>query len=180
MLIGVLLLALVVVTGCTRSTAQQNLDLLCADSYADFEGGSVGSNVSGNKLRNQLYEAFYAPDRHFPFSVLVSYQLVLDNGTRFNLSSDQKCSTELWMWVSSPLLLRSISGSFYSAVFPILTLDYFTDRDPPHVTITTTVPPCPDKIGNFLSEMTASVSLNVSQLIALNTRDIGALVVVAD
>ena len=80
-------------------TAQQ--DQRCTDSYAEFESASVGSNVSGIHIRNQLYEAFYTPNRHLPYSVLVTYQLLLDNGTRFNISSDQDCSTELWVWLSS-------------------------------------------------------------------------------
>ena len=137
------------------SSIQQ--DQLCADSYAEFERSSVGSNVSGDNLRSLLYETFYAPNQRLPFSVLVTYQLVLDNGTRFNLSSDQSCSTELWVWLSSAVFLSTISGDPYTYFFRFCTLD-FSEWDKPHVTITTTVPPCSDKILNFLSEMTASVS----------------------
>ena len=143
------------------STVQQELDLLCANSYADFEGGSVGSNVSGKNIRDRLYEAFYPPNYHFPYFVFVTYQLVLDNGTRFNLSSESNCS-ELWMWVSSPVFLRSNVGLFYWGTFLIFTLDFFTNWDPPHVNITTTIPPCPNKTIDFLSAMTASVSSSVS------------------
>ena len=66
------------------STAQQ--DLLCTDSYAEFESATVGSNASASNIRNQLYRAFYPPNQHLPYSVLVTYQLVFANGTRFNLS----------------------------------------------------------------------------------------------
>ena len=69
--------------------------LLCTDSYAEFESASVGSNSSENNLRNQLYAVFFTPNQHLPYSVIVTYQLVLDNGTRLNLYSDQDCSSEL-------------------------------------------------------------------------------------
>ena len=87
------LLLLILVNG---STAQQ--DPLCTERYAEFESASVGSNDSGRDIRNQLYNAFYAPNQHLPYSVLVTYQLVLTNGTRVNLSSDPDCSSELWAW----------------------------------------------------------------------------------
>ena len=138
------------------STAQQ--DLHCTDSYAEFESASVGSNVSGNNIRNQLYEAFYAPNQDLPYSVLVTYQLVLPNGTRFNLSSDQDCGSELWVWLSSPVFL--VSGVTYLNRMLLFTLNYFKEWKPPHVTITTTTAPCPDKIGGFLSKSTASVGFS--------------------
>ena len=62
-------------------------DPLCTDSYAKFESDSVGSNDSGRDIRNQLCEAFYAPNQQLPYSAFVTYQLVLTNGTRVNLSS---------------------------------------------------------------------------------------------
>ena len=80
-------------------------DLLFTDNYAEFESVRVGSNVSGTHIENQLYDAFYSPNRHLPYSVLVTYQLVLDNGTRFDLSSDQDCSSQLWVWMSFPAFL---------------------------------------------------------------------------
>ena len=137
------------------STAQQ--DLLCTDSYAQFESASVGSNVSGSNIRNQLYKAFYPPNQHLPYSVLVTYQLVFDNGTRFNLSSDHDCATELWVWLSSSVFL--VGDTTYLNRLLLFTVNYFMEWNPPHVTITTTSIPCPDKIEGFLSEMTASVSL---------------------
>ena len=136
------------------STHQQ--DLLCTDSYAEFESASVGSNVSGIHIRNQLYEAFYTPNRHLPYSVLVTYQLILDNGTRFNLSSDQDCSTELWVWLSSPAFL-CVEPTYLNR-FLLFTLNYFMEWIPPHVVITTTVAPCTNKISDFLNRMTSAVS----------------------
>ena len=130
---------------------------LCTDSYAEFERASIGSNVSGSNIRNQLYEAFYSPNQHLPYSVLVTYQLVLANGTKFNLSSDQDCITELWMWLSSPLFLAGNTAMINHML--LFTLNYFMEWDPPHVTITMTIAPCPSKIETFLSMMTASVGL---------------------
>ena len=137
------------------STVQQ--DLLCTDSYAEFESASVGSNISGANLRSQLYEVFFAPNQHLPYSVIVSYQLVLANGTRLNLSSNPYCSNELWVWVSSPVL--HVSESTVINRILLYSLNYFMEWTPPHVTITTTVAPCHARMRDFLSEMTASVSL---------------------
>ena len=138
------------------STVQQDPGLLYTDSYAEFESTIVGSNTSGKNLRNQLYEAFYAPNHHLPYSVIVTYQLILANGTRLNLSSDHDCSSELWMWLSSPVFL--VGDSTYVNCMLLFTLNYFKEWKPPHVTITMTTAPCPAEMEIFLSEMTASVS----------------------
>ena len=131
-------------------------DLLCTDSYAEFESASVGSNVSGTHIRNQLYEAFYTPNHHLPYSVLVTYQLVLDNGTRFNLSSDQDCGTDLWAWMSSPAFIAS--EPTYLNRLLLFTLNYFMEWISPHVIITTTVAPCTDKMSAFFNRMTSTVN----------------------
>ena len=131
-------------------------DLLCTDSYAEFESASVGSNVSGTHIRNQLYEAFYTPNHHLPYSVLVTYQLVLDNGTRFNLSSDQDCNSQLWVWLSSPAFLAT--DATYLNRYLFYTLNYFMEWIPLHVIITTTVAPCTEKMSDFLNRMTSAVS----------------------
>jgi len=137
------------------STVQQ--DPPCTDSYAEFESASVASNISGRDIRNQLYKAFYAPNQHLPYSVLVTYQLVLTNGTRVNLSSDPDCSSELWEWLSSPVFL--IGKTTYLSRMLLFTLNYFREWKPPLIVITTTTAPCSNKTGEFLSEMTASVGL---------------------
>ena len=137
------------------STAQQ--DPLCTDSYAEFESASVGSNDSGRDIRNQLYKAFYAPNQHLPYSVLVTYQLVLTNGTRVNLSSDPDCSSEIWAWLSSPVFLY-YSPTYLNRLL-LFTLNYFMEHRPPHIIISMSTAPCSDKTLDFLSEMTASVGL---------------------
>ena len=161
------------------SAAQQ--DLPCTHSYAQFESASVGSNqsnVSGRDIRNQLYKVFYAPNKHLPYSVFVTYQLVLANGTRVNLSSDPDCSTELWVWLSSPVFLVLDSTDLNRLL--LFTLNYFVDWNPPHVTITTATAPCPENTRNFLNEMTASVgSVKRCQLIVANNYLVSLFVIVA-
>ena len=155
MLAVIILVSLLLPILVSDSTAQE--DPLCTDSYAEFESASVGSNDSGRDIRSQLYKAFCAPNQHLPYSVLVTYQLVLTNGTRVNLSSDPDCSSELWMWLSSPVFL--IGRTEYLSRMLLFTLNYFNEWKPPHIIITTTTAPCSDKTGEFLSEMTASVGL---------------------
>ena len=154
---SVITLAFLLLPALVHGSADQQ-DLLCTNSYAEFVSASVGSNVSGTHTRNQLYEAFYTPNHHLPFSVLVTFQLVLDNGTRLNLSSDEDCSSELWLWMSSPAFL-SMEATYLNR-FLLFTLNYFMEWIPPHVNVTTTVAPCTDKMANFLNEMTATVSFN--------------------
>ena len=154
MLSAIILVCLLLPALAVGSTVQQ--DLLCTDSYAEFESASVGSNISGANLRSQLYEVFFTPNNHLPYSVIVSYQLVLANGTRLNLSSDQDCNSELWVWLSSPVLL--VSDSTYVNRMLVFALNYFMKWKPLHVTISMTTAPCPANMIDFLSEMTASVS----------------------
>ena len=154
MLSVIIQVCLLLLASTDGSTAQEGLR--CTDSYIEFEGASVGSNISGTSIRNRLYEAFYAPNQHLPYSVIVAYQLLLVNGTRLKLSSDQTCNTELWMWLSSPVFLLVESTTLNR--YLLFTLNYLEDWQPPKVTITTTIAPCSDKIRDFLSQMTASVS----------------------
>ena len=72
----------------------------CVDNYLIFEEQTF-SNNSENRLK--LYEAFYPPNVHLPYSVVVTYQAVLPNGTRVNISSDPSCpDRQVWVWLSSP------------------------------------------------------------------------------
>ena len=155
-MLGVIMLVYLLLNIFAGSTTAQE-DPLCTGSYAEFESASVASNISGRDTRNQLYRTFYAPNQQLPYSVLVTYQLVLTNGTRVNLSSDPDCSSELWAWLSSPTLM--VGDTTYLNRLLLFTLNYFSEWHPPHVTIATTTAPCPDKIKDFLSEMTASVSM---------------------
>ncbi len=160
-MLGVITLVYLLLNIFAGSTTAQE-DPLCTDSYAEFESASVGSNVSGRDTRNQLYRTFYAPNQQLPYSVLVTYQLVLTDGTKVNLSSDADCSSELWAWLSSPTLM--VGDTTFLNRLLLFTLNYFSEWHPPHVTIATTTAPCPDKIKDFLSEMTASVSMCIMMI----------------
>ena len=61
----------------------------CVDNYLDFEEQTFDNN-SENRLK--LYQAFYSSNDHLPYSVVVTYQAVLPNGTRVNISTDPSCS----------------------------------------------------------------------------------------
>ena len=75
----------------------------CVDNYLDFEEMTFGNN-SENRLK--LYQAFYPPNDHLPYSVIVTYQTVFSNGSRVNISVNHRCPNELvWVWYSSPQYL---------------------------------------------------------------------------
>ena len=127
----------------------------CVDNYLNFEEQTFGNN-SENRVK--LYQAFYPPNSHLSYSVVVTYQTVFPNGTRVNISVDNKCPNEqVWMWHSSPGFL------FYDATYAnrdmLLTLNYFEEWIPPHLILTTPYP-CGQHIREFLTLMTSSVSGN--------------------
>ena len=75
-------------------------DSNCVGNYIDFEEQTFGNN---SKNRMKLYEAFYPPNHHLPYSVVVTYQAALPNGTRVNISTNPNCPDRpVWRWVSSP------------------------------------------------------------------------------
>ena len=125
----------------------------CWDDYLDFEEQTFGNN-SENRLK--LYQAFYPPNAHLPYSVAVSYQAVLPNGTRVNVSTDPSCpDRQVWLWGSSPVLL--IIDPMELNHLALYTLNHFSELVPPHLTITTPLP-CSAKAEEFLTLMTTSVS----------------------
>ena len=125
----------------------------CVDDYLNFEEQTFGNN-SENRLK--LYQAFYPPNDHLPYSVVVSYQAVLPNGTRVNISTDLSCpDRQVWVWVSSPILLFTSPTQLNRVV--MYTLNHFAEWLPPHLTITTPLP-CSAKAEEFLTLMTTSVS----------------------
>ena len=125
----------------------------CVDNYLDFEEQTFGNN-SENRLK--LYEAFYPPNDHLPYSVVVTYQAVLPNGTRVNITTDTSCPNgQLWLWLSSPVSLLNDPTEMNRLA--LYTLNYFTEWVPPHLIITTPLP-CPAKAEGFLTQMTSSVS----------------------
>ena len=131
------------------STSESN----CVDNYLAFEDQTFG-NSSENRLK--LYEAFYPPNDHLPYSVVVTYQAVLSNGTRVNITTDASCPDgQLWLWLSSPVSLFNDPTEMNRIA--LYTLNHFTEWVPPHLIITTPLP-CPAEAEGFLMLMTSSVS----------------------
>ena len=128
----------------------------CVDKYLDFEEQTFGNN-SENRVK--LYQAFYPPNDHLPYSVVVTYQAALPNGTMVNISTDPSCpDRQVWQWVSSPFLLVMDPTELNRLV--LYTLNHFTDWVPPHLTIATPLP-CSAEAKGFLKLMTSSVSSTV-------------------
>ena len=102
----------------------------CVDNYLDFEEQTFGNN-SENRLK--LYQAFYPPNNHLPYSVVVTYQAVLPNGTKVNISTDPSCpDRQVWLWVSSYFLLN-VSPTDLNRL-ALYTLNHFSEWVPPHLT----------------------------------------------
>ena len=125
----------------------------CVDNYLDFEEQTFGNN-SENRVK--LYEVFYPPNNHLPYSVVVTYQAVLPNGTRVNISTDP-CwpDRQVWLWVSSPTLFLLDPTELNRLT--LYSLNHFTEWVPPHLTIATPLP-CSAKAKEYLTLMTSSVS----------------------
>ena len=125
----------------------------CVDSYLDFEEQTFDNN-SENRVK--LYQAFYPPNDHLPYSVVVSYQAVLPNGTMVNISTDPSCPDRpVWLWVSSPFLLNM--DPIELSRLALYTLNHFTEWVPPHLTIATPLP-YSGNTEEFLTLITTSVS----------------------
>ena len=125
----------------------------CVDDYQDFEEEALGNST---RNRVKLYQAFYPPNDHLPYSVVVSYEAALPNGTRVNISTDPSCpDRQVWLWVSSPTLFFLDPTELNRLA--LYTLNHFTKWIPPHLTIATPLP-CSAKAEEFLTLMTTSVS----------------------
>ena len=137
----------------------------CVDNYLDLEEQTFGNN-SENRVK--LYQVFYPPNDHFPYSVVVTYQAALPNGTEVNISTDPSCPDRLvWQWLSSPVLFLLDPITLNSRAF--YTLNHFTEWVPPHLTIVTPLP-CSAKVEELLTLMTTSVSSTMNiQCVHLNT-----------
>ena len=76
-------------------------DSSCVDNYLDFEEQTF--NNSENRVK--LYQVFYPPSNHLPYSVVVTYQAALPSGTRVDISTDHSCpDRQVWLRVSSLIL----------------------------------------------------------------------------
>ena len=144
-----LFVALLQLWSLTLSTNESS----CVDDYQDFEEEALGNST---RNRVKLYQAFYPPNDHLPYSVAVSYQAALPNGTRVNISTDPSCpDRQVWLWVSSPTLFLLDPTELNRIA--LYTLNHFTEWIPPHLTIATPLP-CSAKVEEFLTLMTTSVS----------------------
>ena len=124
----------------------------CVNSYIDFIDQTFVNN-SENRLK--LYQAFYPPNSHLPYSVVVTYQTVV-NGTQVNISTDPICSNkQVWIWLSSPVFLFLEPTSLNRHT--LFTLNYFEEWIPPHLTINSPYP-CQDQKETFMQQATTSVS----------------------
>ena len=125
----------------------------CVDNYLDFEEQIFGNN---SKNRLKLYQAFYPTNSRSSYSVIVTYQAVLSNGTQFNISVGHRCPNEqVWMWYSSPAFLFYTPSIMNRDI--LLTLNNFKDWIPPYVTLTAPNP-CGQHKHEFLTLMTSLVS----------------------
>ena len=124
----------------------------CVDNYFTFEEQTFSKN---NENRLKLYQAFYPPNAHLPYSVVVTYQTNYPNGTQVNISSDPNCPhRQVWIWLSSPVFLYQEPTTLNRHT--MFMLNYFQDWIPPHVTIT--VPyPCQNQTEGFIQRLTTSV-----------------------
>ena len=144
------LLAVLLVCGAQDNTTENN----CVSDYQEFEKKTFLNNTQN---RNKLFQVFYPQNEHSPYSVEVTYQTVLPNGTESNITLEglTYCTIIKWRWVSSPILLFTEPELLNVVVF--FTLNYFREWTTPFVTLT--VPyPCQSKTQNFLTQMTSLVS----------------------
>ncbi len=130
----------------------------CLNDYLDFEEQTFGNN-SENRVK--LYQAFYPPNDHLPYSVVVSYQAALPNGTKVNISTDPSCQADrqVWLWLSSPVLF--IVNPTELNRLSLYTLNHFKPWVPPKLDIATPLP-CLPKAEGFHRLMTTSVSSTVN------------------
>ena len=113
-------------------------DSNCVDNYIDFEEQTFGNN---SKNRVKLYQVFYPPNDHLPYSVVVSYQAALPNGTKVNITTtNPSCpGRQVWQWLSSPFLLDMDPTELNRLA--LYTLNHFTEWVSPHLTILYLVQP---------------------------------------
>ena len=124
----------------------------CTHNYITFEEETFPER-SDNVLK--LHNTFFPPNSHLPYSVIVTYQALLSNGSLYNVTSG--CANQQWMWASSPhiYILRPALINRDT----LLMMNYFHDWNPPHLIIRVPLP-CSNVTMEFLLQMTISVSWN--------------------
>ena len=90
------------------------------------------------------------------YSVVVTYQAALSNGTRVNISTGPSCpDRQVWLWVSSFILFILDPTNLNRGA--LYTLNHVTEWVPHHLTIAAPQS-CSAKVEEFLTLMTTSVS----------------------
>ena len=128
----------------------------CISNFAELEDKVFGTN---NQIRADLYRVFFPTNGYTPFSVIVSYQLISQNGSTNSsyVSSDHNCKHQLWKWVSSPAFLL-MSPEILNNI-TLRTFNYFKTWITPQITIP--IPkPCPNVTYRVLQQITTSVSFS--------------------
>ena len=124
----------------------------CTHNYFTFEEETFPER-SDNVLK--LHSTFFPPNSHLPYSVIVTYQALLPNGSLYNVTSG--CANQQWMWASSPETFITIPALLNRNT--LLMMNYFHDWNPPHLLIRVPLP-CSNVTMEYLLQMTASVSWN--------------------
>ena len=122
---------------------------ICVADFNEVEKKTFGNNAANT---HKLYKVFYPPNGHLPYSVEVTYQTVLPNGTQMDIITQ---GVKVWIWVSSPIFLHASPKDLNRVIF--YTLYIFRELIPPCVRIQV---PCIQQnvTYGFLLQMTASVS----------------------
>ena len=146
-------LVVIFASGYVSNTLSAHPESDCIYEYPEFEKKTF---IDNSQNKHKLYKAFYPPNGHLPYSVVVKYQTVLPNGTSaYILTNGSNYVNEEWIWLSSPVFVFS-RPEFLNKVI-LFTLNNFKNLDSPEVVLQ--VPyPCPNMTFDFLLEMTTSVS----------------------
>ena len=117
----------------------------CVSDFLEFEQKTFMNNT-GNRYK--LYKIFYPPNGHLPFSVDVSYQSVLSNGTKaIILTHRDGHMNKDWIWLSYPVFL--LCNPMYLNRLIMYVLKYFKGCETPYTPLN--VPhPCPNVTLEFL------------------------------
>ena len=128
----------------------------CIDNYNDFVNLTFShGHVYGTENRWRVYKAFYRPNLHLPFSVIVLYQSMLPNGTTEKVTTDEEHTGQTaWAWISSPVFI--VVRAQYLNSLALFTLNHFQQYSVTPITIK--VPKlCQNHKYNLLSVMTSQV-----------------------
>ena len=125
----------------------------CVSNFLEVEQKTF---INNKENRYKSYKIFYPPYAHLPFSVDVSYQSVLSNGTTvIILTHRDGHMNKDWIWLSSPVFL--LCKPMYWNRLIMYVLNYFKECETPDTQLN--VPhPCPNVMLEFLLQITISVS----------------------